>query len=119
MASIKGRRNHRLYPNANRSARPDLCEFRRKDAKDRQAAYDKLSVTEKLAMLDIRLGKGQGAKKQRERLQTLLVQQPSQPKKAAPEATSKDAKKQKESSDAKTYLGGKTINDVKKARGNE
>ena len=48
--------------------RHDRKAQRQSEAQARQASYDKLSPKEKLARLDKKLGKGQGAKKQRERL---------------------------------------------------
>jgi hypothetical protein len=50
--------------------RPDLAKFKREEAAERQAAYDKQSPKEKLAMLDLRK---MVAKKQRARLELLLA----------------------------------------------
>ena len=52
--------------------RNDYKETRRKEAQERQEAYDKLSPKEKIAILDKRLGKGLGAKKQRAKLQAQM-----------------------------------------------
>ena len=41
---------------------------KRKEAKKRNAAWAKLSRKEKIASLDRRLGRGKGAKRQREKL---------------------------------------------------
>ena len=49
--------------------RKDRQADRQKDAKARQAAYDKLSPQEKIAHLDKKLGTGVGAKKQRAKIQ--------------------------------------------------
>ncbi len=43
-------------------------EKRRQAAEERKAERDKLSPKEQLKLLDERLGKGQGAKKERKRL---------------------------------------------------
>lgn len=53
---------------------------KREEAETRQAAYDKLSVKEKVARLDKKLGKGVGAKKQRERLMTLIKENKNEKK---------------------------------------
>lgn len=50
-------------------------ERKRVEAQERQAAYDKLSTTEKIAQLDKTFGKGLGAGKQRRRLALLLEQE--------------------------------------------
>ena len=49
--------------------RPDLVDFKRKEALERNEKWVKLTTKEKLDSLDDRLGKGQGAKKQRKRLE--------------------------------------------------
>jgi hypothetical protein len=45
---------------------------KREEAKTRNAAWDALSLERQMADLDRRLGKGQGAKRQRERLIALI-----------------------------------------------
>ena len=52
--------------------RKDTAEMRKKEAKQRQEAYDKLTPKEKIARLDQKLGKGVGATKQRARLKAQL-----------------------------------------------
>lgn len=52
--------------------RGDRKEIRQKEADERQAEYDKLTPKQKLAKLDQKLGKGVGAKKQREKLAELI-----------------------------------------------
>jgi hypothetical protein len=47
---------------------PYRKELKAKDAVERRIGYDNMTIAEKIAMLDRRLGKGIGAKKQRERL---------------------------------------------------
>jgi curved DNA-binding protein CbpA len=47
-------------------------DIRRKAAQERQAAYDKLSIEEKIAKMDKKLGVGQGGKKERAKLQAQL-----------------------------------------------
>jgi len=46
----------------------DIRLDQRDDAEDRQKAYNKLTVAQKIAKLDDRLGFDVGAKKERERL---------------------------------------------------
>lgn len=58
--------NRRVYPDATRQPR-HLDSLRKSEAKDRQAAYDKLSLQEKIDRLP-----ATGATKQRARLQRLL-----------------------------------------------
>jgi hypothetical protein len=53
-------------------ARPDLTELRRKEAVERQAAWDSFTPAQKLAELDRRLGAGKGAEKQRAQLAKLM-----------------------------------------------
>ena len=62
------RTNHKRRYTGTSQHRPDNKKFRQEEAKERQAAYDALSNTEKIAMLDRKLGEGVGAKKQRARL---------------------------------------------------
>lgn len=54
---------------------------RREQAKLRQANRDKLSPTQQLAVLDERFGKGNGAKKERARLQKQIEAATSNKKK--------------------------------------
>jgi len=68
---MKRANNDRKY-NGTSSHRPDNLKFRREEAKERQAAYDKLAPSTKLMLLDSRLGAGVGAKKQRAKLNALL-----------------------------------------------
>ena len=44
-------------------------EIRQNEAEERQVAYSKLSVKEKIAKLDKKFGKGLGAKKERAKLE--------------------------------------------------
>jgi len=48
--------------------REDLQEIRREEAAERQAARDALTNEQQVAVLDGRLGQGNGAKKERARL---------------------------------------------------
>jgi hypothetical protein len=43
-------------------------ERRKEDADERQEAYDKISRVNKIARLDVKFGKGKGAKKERVKL---------------------------------------------------
>ena len=67
MGIMGSHKNDRRYPGA-KGRRPDNKKFRQEEAKERQEAYSKLSNKEKLTLLDVRLGNGVGAKKQREKL---------------------------------------------------
>jgi hypothetical protein len=60
--------NNRKYPGIRGSRRPDLKKFKQEEALERQKTYDALTVEEKVAKLDYKLGKGIGAKSQREKL---------------------------------------------------
>ena len=51
--------------------RKDRQQTRRDEAKVRQADWDKLTPAKKLKILDQRLGKGEGAKRERARLAAL------------------------------------------------
>lgn len=66
--------NIRKFP-GERGARPDNAKFRREEAAQRQAEYDKLTIKQKLAKLDEKLGPGQGAERQRARLMAQLEKQ--------------------------------------------
>lgn len=61
--------------NDNNVRAEELRDARRESALERQAVHDELSVQEKIAKLDARLGKGKGAKKERARLAKLLGKQ--------------------------------------------
>jgi hypothetical protein len=50
------------------------CEERQKDAKTRQEDWTALSFEQQLAILDVRLGKGLGATKQRARIAKQIVE---------------------------------------------
>ena len=47
-------------------------EERQKEATARQRTYSRLSIAERIAQLDVRLGKGMGAVKERAKLAKLL-----------------------------------------------
>ena len=53
--------------------RPDRKEIRQKEAKERQAAYDKLTPEQKIARLDELHGVGRGATKERKRLENEML----------------------------------------------
>jgi hypothetical protein len=59
--------NARKFPDGV-GPRPDHTKTLREEAKERAAAWSKLSVAEQIAVLNARLGKDVGAKKQRARL---------------------------------------------------
>lgn len=83
--------NRRVYPDATRQPR-HLDSLRKSEAKERQAAYDKLSLQEKIDRLP-----ATGATKQRARLQRLLEKKnnPEQQLKAAVVEGLKDAEEGK------------------------
>ena len=70
--------------------RRDTKEDRQKEAKSRQADYNKLTVEQKIAKLDSQLGKGVGATKQRAKLLQLSLAKPA--KQAKPAKTPKEDK---------------------------
>ena len=81
------KKNHRRYPGI-KGRRPDNKAQRREDVLgDREGnggrlkAWQKLSHSEQIALLDVRLGKNVGAKKQRARIAKLLEAKPSTDKK--------------------------------------
>lgn len=49
--------------------------IKREEAAERQAKHDALTPKQKLAKLDEKFGKGQGAKKEREKLAALIKHQ--------------------------------------------
>lgn len=57
---------------ATRKNQPHNRERRQKEAQERQEARNKRSVRDQLEVLDAKLGEGQGAKKERARLQDLI-----------------------------------------------
>jgi hypothetical protein len=52
-----------------------LARLRKESAVERQAAYDKLTIAEKITALDNQFGVGLGAVRQRKRLNALLDKQ--------------------------------------------
>jgi hypothetical protein len=89
---MKRENKARRFPGTN-GPRPDLSKLKKEEAKERQEAYDKLSIGDKISLLDSRLGVGQGAKKQRVRLEGLLktppvIKQESMPATEAPATAS-------------------------------
>lgn len=75
---------------------PDQRGERRSEALTRNAAWAALSIEQKLASLDDRLGPGQGAEKQRARLQLALDARRAQEEAAAQSAAQEiEAKKAK------------------------
>jgi hypothetical protein len=68
---MKRLNNDRKFPDGV-GPRPDRSAFKREMAAERQAAYDNLSIEDKLAKLDRDLGPGQGANRQRAKLMAKL-----------------------------------------------
>jgi hypothetical protein len=71
MSHLTRHTNDRRYPNC-KSPRPDKYKFRQEEAAERLAAWRALSTSDKIALLDRRLGAGIGATKQRSALQEQL-----------------------------------------------
>lgn len=67
-------------------------ELRQKEALERQKGYDSLTVAQKVLKLDIKLGGGKGAIKQRAKL-ALQLQKESEERVPKPENKSEDKKK--------------------------
>lgn len=65
--------NTRRFPGES-NPRPDLGKLKKEEAAQRKAEYCELSLADKIAKLDLKLGRGVGAVKQRTRLNALLVQ---------------------------------------------
>jgi hypothetical protein len=104
--------NRRVFPDANHQPN-HKAKFRMDEAKERQAAYDQLTIQQKLDLLDTRLGKGVGAVQQRARLAQQLEDQnkpkpaPEPKKDVAPTPAGEEAKTQKGSKDQpKKYMKG-------------
>lgn len=100
--------NSRLHPDANHQPM-HKAKFRADEAKERQAAYDDLTIQQKLDLLDRRLGAGLGAVKQRAR----LLREQSKPKvqetkkDVTPTQNGEETKAQKEPKDQqKKYMKG-------------
>lgn len=75
MENIKGRKAHnkRKYPGI-KGRRPDKKDQRIAVAEENKAKWEKLTPYQQLAVLDERLGKGVGAKKQRTRLHKIIAE---------------------------------------------
>lgn len=73
VGTIKGHRNnHRRFPGI-KGRRPDRKASRIQLAIENSDRWNGLTTSEKLADLDRRLGKGQGATRERERLMKALL----------------------------------------------
>ena len=80
------------------NTRLDRKQIRQDEAKERNAAYAKLTPAQKLARLDAKLGKDIGAIKQRSKLQAALNVQPiKSAKEDTPAPTSDNTKDNKKS----------------------
>lgn len=77
MGNSKKQNRDRKYPGT-KGPRFDNYKFRCEEAAERQKAYDDLSIEDKIALLDRRLGKDMGAAKQRARLMRQLEQRNEQ-----------------------------------------
>jgi len=72
----------RLFPGA-RGRAPQYCAVRQKQAQERLAVWSKMSPQEQLADLDRRLGRGQGAERQRARIKARIEASRSAPTQAS------------------------------------
>lgn len=68
MGISKKANNNRRYPGEHCRCRPDQAAARRTEAKERQDKYDNLTPQQRLDLLDIKFGVGNGATKQRAKL---------------------------------------------------
>lgn len=95
--------NRRVYPDATRQPR-HLDALRKQGAKERQEAYDKLTLEEKIARLP-----ATGATKQRARLQAALEkrkQPKAEPQKTEATPTEVGAEQTKQTKQQKKYMKG-------------
>ena len=103
--------NRRVYPDANHQPN-HKAKFRVDEAKERQEYYNNLSIEEKVAKLDTKLGAGAGAVRQRARLAAQLEERnkpkPAPKQNVAPTQTGEEAKTQKGPKDHsnKKYMKG-------------
>ena len=80
MEHLKGKKtNNRRHPGI-KGIRPDNKEHKRAEAKERLDAWQKLSGQDQLAVLNTRLGKDIGAKKQRARILAKTAQKGAEKK---------------------------------------
>lgn len=107
--------NRRVYPDVNHQPN-HKAKFRVDKAKERQAAYDNLTIQQKIDRLDSKLGKGVGAARQRARLAQQLEEQ-SKPK-PAPEPK-KDVTPAPEGEESKTQKGSKDHQNRKYMKGHQ
>ncbi len=70
---MKKENNNRRYPGENCNHRPDEAAKRRSEAQARQEKTDALTPQQRLENLDIKLGVGEGAKKERTRLVAIVA----------------------------------------------
>lgn len=92
---IKGRKNPDTSKKTRRAQMKEAREkLKRAEAQERQAAWEALSILEKIATLDRRLGPNVGAVKQRARLKNLLEAKANAEEKSQTEAKAKKEKKQ-------------------------
>lgn len=69
--------NLRKYPGVGGSRNnPVNIELKRREASERNSAWQALTLSAQLAQLDVRLGKGEGAKKQRAKIAARLAAKP-------------------------------------------
>lgn len=104
---FSGRKNVPTHKKARRAGmRAARLAAAQSAAAERQAAHNKLSTKEKLAKLDLILGAGLGAVRERARLNALLVQEAQKAQQATSEVqraagTSAEEKPQKKASKGK------------------
>jgi hypothetical protein len=91
----------RRFP-GERGPRPDNAKIKREEAVARAAAWERLSIKDKLAVLDARLGPGQGAQRQRARLMAEF----ERPKTVATEKTASSQEKNLKAKDRRAQERG-------------
>ena len=72
ISGMKGLKDNSSRKFSGGGRRPDYNDLKRKEAKERDEKRAALSHKEQLAVLDVRCGKDQGAKRERARLQALI-----------------------------------------------
>jgi hypothetical protein len=100
--------NRQKYADANRQPR-HKAKFRVEEAKERQDYNDTLSPQQKLERLDVKLGKGVGAVKQRARLAALMeAKNNPKPVETKPNVATSPSSEAPKKQETKKYMKGST-----------
>lgn len=70
---IRGKKDNSKRRYIGGGPRPDRAKYKREEAEARAKAWAALSIEDKIDRLDRRLGRGEGAKRQRARLEAQLA----------------------------------------------